>query len=103
MTQFADGLAHDLPGPLAEFGRVVVYTPQGGITREIVVLVGERGEPAEFGELRGDGVQVWLRDIGGFAPELAQGDSVKIGETDYTVNGIEPARYGRPRATLIRA
>ena len=103
MSQFLDGLAHDLPGLLNEFGRIVSYTPGSpvGPARDVLVIVGQRTETTELGELSHDGLQVWIRAVAADVPELRQGDAVAIDAANYRIDGIEFDRGGTVMATLI--
>ena len=103
MSLFLQGLAHDLPGLLNEFGQLTAYTPKGGLTRELTVIKGEKSEPAEFENVTADGNAVWIRVIAAQVPELAQGDAITMDARNYTVDAIEPDRAGTVRATLINA
>ena len=103
MSQFTDGVAHDLPGLLTEFGRIVTYTPSvpTGPPRGVLVIVGQRTESIELGELSHDGLQVWIRAVAADVPELRQGDAVAIDAANYRIDGIEFDRGGTVMATLI--
>ena len=103
MSQFLDGLAHDLPGLLTEFGRIVSYTPTVpvGPARDVLVIVGQRTEPIELGEHSHDGLQVWIRAVAVDVPELRQGDAVAIDAATYKVDALEFDRGGTVMATLV--
>jgi hypothetical protein len=103
VSQFLDGLAHDLPGLLAEFGRIVRYTPTSpeGPARDVQVIVGQRTEVTEFGTLQHDGLQVWIRAIASDVPELVQGDAIAIDAATYVIDSVEFDRGGTVRAGLI--
>jgi len=101
LSLFLDSLAHDLPGLLHEFGRTVTYTAGAGTPREIVVIVGEKSQPAEFEDITSDGLEVWIRALVADVPALAQGDGVTIGSAEYKVDGIEYDRGGTVMCTLV--
>ena len=103
MSQFLNGVAHDLPGLLTEFGRIVTYTPTvpTGPPRGVLVIVGERTESIEFDNVAHDGLQVWIRAVASDVPELRQGDAVTIDTATYKVDSVEFDRGGTVRAGLI--
>ena len=101
MTEFLDSVAADLPELLTELGQSVTYTPAGGDARKVSAIVGRRTLPVDFGDRQSFALQVWARFIAVDVPDLAQGDAVRAGEVDYTVNSLEFDRAGTVMATLI--
>ena len=78
------------------------YTPAGGTTRDLLVIVGEKTVPVDVGERTADGLQTWIRAIASEVPALAQGDAVVIGSAAYTIDGLEYDRGGTVLCTLLR-
>lgn len=104
MSQFLDGVAHDLPELFRDVGRIIVYTPAGtGIARDVTAIFGRKSVEADFGDVALDGVQIWVRSVAADLADLAQGDLITVDGIGYTVDGIEFDRAGTVLATLIRA
>ena len=103
--EFAESLAHDLPGLFIETGQTIVYTPAAGVARDVRAIVGQRANPIEFDDVKVDGVQTWVRFNRVDVPELAQGDAITIATGPaagaYTVNALEPDRVGTVLTFLI--